>query len=144
MYRYGIGQGNSISSLLRNTYYNTKLCTCNFKILGTLGQSPSPPQYFVYFPSSLSRLRQRSCGINPPHKFILFSLNFSLNFLTYSRDCGFNPHSPHFIFFLYFCSNFLIYSIGCGFNPHTHHFMFLLNLSSIHEVMGSIPTQNLI
>ena len=44
--------------------------------------------------------------------------SFSLNILTYSKGCGLNPHFPHLVF----------------------SFILLLTLSSIQEVVGSIPT----
>ena len=79
--------------------------------------------------------------INP----IIFLSCSPLLFRLSQGDCGFNP-TLHIYFLLYFSPNSLIHSRGCGFNPHSLHlvfsFIFLLSLSSIQEVVGSIPTHH--
>ena len=118
----------------------------HFSDLGDSNSIPITPIIFPLSSSSLSRLSQGNCGINPPQVYS-FSLNLSLNFLTDARGCGFNPHSPHLFFSIIFLLILSFIQEVLGSIP-THHIyysslFFLLTLSSIQEVVGSIPTHHI-
>ena len=118
----------------------------HFSDLGDPRSIPITPIIFPFFFSSLFCLGQGGCGINLP-KAHSFSLNLSLNFLTYSRGCEFNTHSSHlffsFIFLLTLSSIQEVVGSISTLHIHFFSFIFLLTFSSIQEVVGSISTHHI-